>query len=64
MIRGLEHLSYGDRLRELRLSEKAPRSPYASFQDLMGAYRKAGKELFIRAGSDRIRENGLKLDIR
>ena len=26
-----------------------------------GAYRKAGKELFIRTGSDRMRENGFKL---
>ena len=34
----------------------------ASFQYLKGAYRKAGEELFIRAGSDRMRGNGFKLE--
>ena len=28
----------------------------------MGAYRKAGEGLFIRAGSDRMRGNGFKLE--
>ena len=34
----------------------------ASFQYRKGAYRKAGEGLFIRAGSDRMRGNGLKLE--
>ena len=33
-----------------------------SFQNLNGAYRKAGEGLFIRTGSDRMRGNGLKLE--
>ena len=32
------------------------------FQYLKRAYRKAGEGLFIRAGSDRMRGNGLKLE--
>ncbi|GAB0198130.1 hypothetical protein GRJ2_002278400 [Grus japonensis] len=64
MLRGLEHLCYGDRLRELGLFslEKrrlwgdlgAPSSPYRGS-------RKAGEGLVTRAGSDRPRGNGLKL---
>ena len=33
-----------------------------AFQYLKGAYRKAGEGLFIRAGSDRTRGNGFKLE--
>jgi len=33
-----------------------------AFQYLQGAYRKAGEGLFVRAGSDRIRRNGFKLE--
>ena len=33
-----------------------------AFQKLKGAYRKAGEGLFIRACSDRTRENGFKLE--
>ena len=33
-----------------------------AFQYLKGAYRKAGEGLFIRAGRDRMRENGFKLE--
>jgi len=33
-----------------------------TFQDLKGAYRKAGERVFIRAGSDRMRGNGFKLE--
>ncbi|KAK4818488.1 hypothetical protein QYF61_014218 [Mycteria americana] len=57
IVRGLEHLSYEDRLRELglfRLEKKA-------FQYVKGAYKKAGEELFTRACSDRTRGNGFKL---
>ncbi|KAK4827836.1 hypothetical protein QYF61_021973, partial [Mycteria americana] len=60
LIRGLEHLSYEDRLRELglfspemiRLQGDLP----AAFQYLKGAYKKAGEGLFTRACSDRTRE--------
>mgnify|MGYP001861216467 CR=1 FL=1 len=45
MIRGLEHLPYKDRLRELGLfnpEEKALGVLLVTFQYLQGAYRKAG----------------------
>ncbi|GAB0193482.1 hypothetical protein GRJ2_001813500 [Grus japonensis] len=65
LIRGLEHLSYEDRLRELGLFSLEKRR----FQgDLIvalpvpeEAYRKAGEGLFIRECSDRTRGNGFKL---
>ncbi|GAB0190076.1 hypothetical protein GRJ2_001472900 [Grus japonensis] len=54
LIRGLEHSSCEDRLRELGLFslEKTLGRPYSSFQYLKGACRK-DKELFIRECSDR-----------
>ena len=36
--------------------------PIVALQYLKGAYRKAGEELFIRAGSDATMENGFKLE--
>ena len=65
LIRGLEHLSYEDRLRELGLFSLEKRMRWgdcrAAFQYLQGAYRKDGEGLFTRAWSDRTRGNGLKL---
>ncbi|GAB0186138.1 hypothetical protein GRJ2_001079100 [Grus japonensis] len=56
LIRGLEHLSYEDRLRELGLFSLEKTRLWgdliATFQYLKGAYRKAGEGLFTRAHSD------------
>ncbi|GAB0204051.1 hypothetical protein GRJ2_002870700 [Grus japonensis] len=65
VIRGLEHLSYEERLRELGLFNLEKRwlqgGLIAAFQYLKGAYRKDGEGLFTRACSDRTRGNALKL---
>ncbi|PKU41867.1 hypothetical protein llap_7828 [Limosa lapponica baueri] len=55
MIRGLEHLSYEDRLKELGVSLENRRlwgDLIAAFHYLKGAYRKDGEGLFIREWSD------------
>ncbi|PKU41981.1 hypothetical protein llap_7726 [Limosa lapponica baueri] len=65
MIRGVEHLSYEDRLRELGLFSLEKRrlqgDLIVAFQYLNGAYKKAGEGLFTRACSDRTRGNSFKL---
>jgi len=57
MTRGLEHLRYEDRLREL-VDQKALRRPYSSLPVPEGAYRKAKEGLFVRACRHRTRGNG------
>ena len=65
MIKGLEHLSYEDRLSELGLFSLEKRKLYgdliAAFQHVKGAYKKAGEGLFTSACSDEKRGNDFKL---
>jgi len=65
IIRGLEHLSCAERLRDLGLFSLEKRrlqgDLIAAFQYLKRTYKKAGEGLFTRTRSDRTRGNDLKL---
>ena len=62
MIKGLEHLSYEERLRDLGLFSLEKRRIWGhlivAFQYLKGAYKQEGEQLFMRVDSDRTREKG------
>ncbi|KAJ7397529.1 hypothetical protein BTVI_134528 [Pitangus sulphuratus] len=64
MIRGMKHISYEERLRELGLFSLEKRrfcsDLIAAFQYLKGAFKKDGQRLFARVFSDRTRDNCFK----
>jgi len=64
-IRGQEHLSYKDRLKELGLSSlekrRLRRDSIMAFKYLKGHYKQEGNQLFTWIDRDRTRGRGLKL---
>ena len=65
VLRGLQHLPYKDRLRELGLFSLEKRQLggdlIAAFQYLKGAYKQEGSQLFERVDNSRTRGNDFKL---
>jgi len=65
MIRGLEHLSYEEKLRELGLLSlekgRLQGDLIVAYQYLNGAYKQEGEWLFTSLDSDKTRGNGFKL---
>jgi len=65
MLRGLEQLSCEERLRERGLFSLEKRrlqgDLIVAFQDLKGAYKQEGEQLFTRVDGDRTRGNGFKM---
>ena len=61
MIRGLEHHSYNERLRELGLfileNRRLQGNPIAIFQYLKRAYKQERVQLFMQVDSERTRGN-------
>ncbi|PKU45358.1 hypothetical protein llap_4350 [Limosa lapponica baueri] len=66
MIRGLQHVSYENWLKELGFSSlekrRLRRDLIAAFQYLKGSYGRDGEGLFIMEWSNRTRSNGFKLE--
>ena len=65
VIRGLEHFSYKERLRELGLFSLEKRrlqgDLIVAFQYLKGVYKQEGERLFTREDGDRTRANDFQL---